>query len=210
MNDFPQRLVALRKALGLTQQGMADRMGLSMSYVHQLEVGKRTASDAVETLVRMLEHQLSAGMIEPGAVTAGRNLDQEAKAGDSRMIPVVGWAHAGEAASYDEMPLGWQDSVPTECRDPKAFAVRLEGDSMEPKFSEGDLLIVQPGEEIYGGCLAILKLANDGIIFRRVEKRGDLYRLVPLNTLYGVEELARESVVWIYPVWGMWRQLWRR
>ena len=191
---------------------MAERMGLSSSYVHQLEVSKRTPSDSVETLVRMMEDQVAAGMIEPEGDTKGPNKqDKEAGAAPTfSTVPVVGWAHAGSAESYEEMPKDWQDRVPTECRDPKAFAVRLEGDSMEPKFSDGDLLIVQPSEEVFSGCLAIMKLTNDGIIFRRVEKRGDNFRLVPLNAQYGVEEISSELVTWIYPVWGMWRQVWNR
>lgn len=126
------------------------------------------------------------------------------------MIPVIGWAHAGSAENYEEIPKDWQDAVPTECRDVKAFAVRLEGDSMSPDFNQGDLLILQPSEEVYSGCLAVVKLSNDGIIFRRVELRREHIKLVPLNPQYGMEEIPRSDIAWIFPVWGMWRQIWKR
>jgi SOS-response transcriptional repressor LexA len=124
-----------------------------------------------------------------------------------RLIPVVSWAHAGEAESFEELPESWQDRVPTECRDEKAFAVRLIGDSMGPLYVEGDLLVLQPGREIYSGCLAVVRLANDGILFRRVERRAERLVLVPLNQQYKTEEFACEEIAWAYPLWGMWRQV---
>ncbi len=125
----------------------------------------------------------------------------------SRMIPVVSWAHAGEADNFEELPKSWQDMVPTECRDPKAFAVRLIGDSMGPLYVEGDMLILQPGREIYSGCLAVVRLANDGILFRRVEVRGSDLLLVPLNPQYQAEKFPLSEISWAYPLWGMWRQV---
>ena len=127
----------------------------------------------------------------------------------TRFIPVIGWAHAGEAGNYEEIPESWQERVPTECRDPKAFAVRLEGDSMAQSYLEGDLLIVQPSEEIYNGCLAVIKMHSDGYIFRRIEIRKDFLRLIPLNPQWIAEELPTSEIAWAYPLYGMWRQVWK-
>ena len=185
---------------------MAERMGLSMSYVHQLEGGKRTPSHSVETLVRILEQQAEIAPGPPDSTPAeAEPRDQTLPA--CRMIPVVSWAHAGEAESFEELPESWQDRIPTECRDERAFAVRLIGDSMGPLYVEGDMLILQPGREIYSGCLAVVRLANDGILFRRVERRTDRLVLVPLNPQYKTEEFSCEEISWAYPLWGMWRQV---
>ncbi len=127
--------------------------------------------------------------------------------GSPRMIPVVSWAHAGTADSFEELPKSWQDMVPTECRDERAFAVRLIGDSMAPLFVEGDMLVLQPGREIYSGCLAVVRLANDGILFRRVERRAEKLVLIPLNPQYSSEEFSAGEISWAYPLWGMWRQV---
>jgi transcriptional regulator with XRE-family HTH domain len=37
--DFPQRLAALRKARGLTQQGLADRVSLHITQINRYETG---------------------------------------------------------------------------------------------------------------------------------------------------------------------------
>lgn len=126
-----------------------------------------------------------------------------------RRIPVLGWAHAGQAKAYEELPREFQDTVPTDCRDPQAFGVVLEGDSMEPSFREGDLLILMPGTRVHSGCLAVIRLADDGVLFRRIQIVGDRYRLLPLNPRYETEEFSQDQISWIYPVWGSWRQLWK-
>lgn len=214
MNEFPKRLQALRKGLRLTQSQLAEQMGLSMSYIHQLEAGKRTPSDSVETLVRMFESQLNAGMIgDPVTEMHKGTVMREDVAHyktTHRMIPVIGWAHAGSAESYEEIPAGWQHRIPTECHDVKAFAVSLEGDSMEPRFQEGDVLIVQPSEVPYSGCFVVAKFMNDGIVFRRLEMQGDRITLVPLNDRYPASTHGVEEFTWIYPVWGRWTQIWKR
>lgn len=129
---------------------------------------------------------------------------------ESRRIGVIGWAHAGQAASYEEIPESWQRTIPTDCRDPNAFAVTLEGDSMEPMFRDGDLLVLMPSERIHNGCIAVVRLVTDGILLRRLEIRGKKIRLVPLNReSYEVEEIDCEQVSWAYPVWGRWSQVWK-
>lgn len=128
---------------------------------------------------------------------------------ETRLIPVVGWAHAGDATGYEELPHSWQDMVPTECRDPHAFAVVLEGESMEPKFSPGDLLILQPSQEAFSGCLAVCRFKDDGVVFRRVEFLPDEIRLIALNPSYPTISYPRERFSWIYPLWGRWTQVWR-
>jgi SOS-response transcriptional repressor LexA len=127
-----------------------------------------------------------------------------------RMIPVIGWAHAGSAESYEEIPPTWQCKLATECRDAKAFAVTLEGDSMEPRFGEGDFIIVQPSETPYSGCFVVAKFANDGVIFRRLEMSGPVISMVPLNERYQVTTHRQEDFAWIYPVWGRWTQIWKK
>lgn len=49
--DFPQRLAALRKARGLTQQGLADRVSLHITQVNRYETGD--SQPTLDTLRRL-------------------------------------------------------------------------------------------------------------------------------------------------------------
>lgn len=207
VSDFPEKLRDLRHRLDLTQSQMAEKMGLSMSYVYQLEAGKRVPSDAVVALVTMLGEQLEAGLIELPSSSAAPAVAQEPVS--SRRIPVLGWAHAGQAAAYEELPHDYQVTIPTDCRDPKAFGVHLEGDSMRPQFDDGDLLVLMPSQEVYSGCFAVARFVDDGVVFRRIEFTGNQIQLVPLNERYQVTTHSREDFSWVYPVWGSWTQLWK-
>lgn len=187
---------------------MAEKMGLSMSYVHQLEAGKRTPSDAVETMVRMLEMQKESGWSNEDSAVV-REEEVPYRVNQPKQIRVLSWAHAGAAECFEELPSEWQQKISTDCRDPKAFALHLLGDSMAREFLEGDILTLMPSEQIYSNCLAVLKLATDGIVFRRVELRPDVIRMIPLNERYTVEEIPRDQVLWAYPVYEARRQLWK-
>jgi len=202
---------------------MADRLGISSTYVSSLENNRKQPSDAIVKHVDLLERAFNSGLFAAGPPSkkasasdfretlklAEDEAPYRVRSPAGRLIPVLGWAHAGEAATYEELPESWQDQVPTECRDVKAFAVRLEGESMEPKFSEGDLLILQPSKQPYNGCLAVCRFQNDGIVFRRLELLPGKVRLMALNPLYPPSEHSPEDFSWIYPVWGRWTQIWK-
>lgn len=169
-------------------------LGVSMEW---LLIGKEDQNNSGEGFGNSPRTSLHDGESEYVVIQKGRR------------IPVVGWAHAGEAQDYEELPADWQEWIPTDCRDAHAFAVRLEGESMAPRFEAGDVLVLMPEAEPYNGVLAVLRLATGGVIFRRVEMRGERLTLVPLNPQYRTEEFDRSEISWIYPVWGGWRQVWR-
>ena len=186
-------------------------MGVTAKYVGMIERGEKQVE---ETSSLGLLFQLKEGHpITPAALADSVAGDMLVAARDAarriRTIPVLGWAHAGEAASYEELPDSWVSNVPTECRDEKAFAVVLEGESMEPKYSAGDLLILQPSYEAYSGCLAVCRFKDDGVVFRRVELLPEAVRLIALNPAYPTESYPRDAFSWIYPLWGRWTQVWK-
>lgn len=226
ISDFVKRTDELSIRKGLNMSEIHGLLDISKAMVFAYRSGKNRITPKVWLKLQLAEQE--AGIIGvPSAQNAGsstypKELD-EAKIENvvpddasrqyqtfPRMIPVVGWAHAGEAESYEQLPNSWQHKIPTECRDVKAFAVELEGDSMEPKYSEGDMLIVQPSETAHSGSLVVARFANDGVVFRRLEVDGKTITLVPLNPRYRTSQYTPEDFSWIYPVWGRWTQIWRR
>ena len=127
-----------------------------------------------------------------------------------RWVPVVSWAHMGQAVCYEELPMTWQERIPTDCPDERAFAVTLVGDCMEPRYYAGELAIAMPSMDLRPGCLVLAKLANDGVIFRRYhEVDADTVRLTAYNPVFPEMVLPREAFHWIYPVYGTFKRDWR-
>jgi SOS-response transcriptional repressor LexA len=219
--NFPEKLLKLRKSLRLSQVALGSRLGLSSTYISALENGGREPSETVANYVDLLLQAFDAGLLVEGSPVktkddAGETPKNITKIKEDplpyrvqgmRKVPIVSWAHAGDAVSYEELPTHWQNSITTECRDPHAFAAILEGDSMRAtqpgiSFEPGDFIVAQPSEQAYSGCFAMAKFTNDGVIFRRFETTGEKVRLVPLNERYPVSEHTRDEFHWIYPVFA--------
>jgi phage repressor protein C with HTH and peptisase S24 domain len=72
-----------------------------------------------------------------------------------RLVPVINKVAAGYPRDFNDLdyPVGVADDYVRcpDLHDPNAFAVRVVGDSMEPKFREGDIVIFSPAAEVHNG-----------------------------------------------------------
>ncbi|MBT8152736.1 helix-turn-helix domain-containing protein [Epibacterium ulvae] len=113
-----------RLAAGLTQEALADRLGISVSLFNGLETGKRRVNEThLEGLSSVLGMPVSELIDEkrPTVVLAG-----EVRAG----------AEVAFSASGDGSRVECPPGLPS----PKMLAVLVEGDGMEPVYSRGDVL----------------------------------------------------------------------
>lgn len=118
-----------------------------------------------------------------------------------REVPVISWAHAGTAATFEEMPKHWQGKVATNSRDPRAFALTIEGDSMEPKFLQGDKVICEPSQPLINGKPVVAKFVNDAVQLRIYTKLpSGKIRLAPYNPVHPTVEHSAREFHWIFPV----------
>jgi SOS-response transcriptional repressor LexA len=94
----------------------------------------------------------------------------------SRSIPIV----AAPAASA--------------CDDAEAFALMVLGDSMEPEFVEGEVIVIEPSGELRDGSY-VLAQTQDDWIFRQLRRAGEAWTLAPLNPAYPTLPLADLAAV---------------
>ncbi len=212
--DFSTRVFDLmkrRREIGnkLTKDLLAAELGCSRTMLYNYEQGDPLPPPEILSSMNELEKQVGIEQMSSYSLSETPAGYSSQRRSQDRRIKVVGWAHAGEAASYEQMPDSWQETIPTDCRTPGAFAVRLQGDSMEPKFTDGDLLVLMPQEQAHSGVFAVVKFLDDGVLFRRVEFVGSVVRLMPLNERYEATDHARDEFAWIYPVWARTTQMWR-
>ncbi len=129
------------------------------------------------------------------------------------MMPVLGWAHAGAAVSYDEMPQNYLDSLPLTAKlaKKKVFGLIVEGDSMEPEVHPGDTVAVLLEEEFWSGCLVVSKFNDDDSVqIRRLQKiSAGKVRLIPYNQLYHSVEHTLDEFEWIRPIAFVYRDTMR-
>ncbi len=119
-----------------------------------------------------------------------------------RPIPIVSFAHAGEAATYEQLAAHEQEQMFTASSDPKAIAIIVEGDCMSPKIEPGDRVVLNPSRLPRNGQPCVTKLRNDGVIIRLYHREdAKTIRLISLNpTLYPDTVLKSSEYRWCWPV----------
>ena len=67
-----------------------------------------------------------------------------------RLVPIINKVSAGYPTDFNDLdyPVGVADDYVRcpDLHDPNAFAVRVIGDSMEPRFREGDIVVFSPAD----------------------------------------------------------------
>lgn len=96
--------------------------------------------------------------------------------------------------------------------DPDAFAARVVGDSMEPEYREGDVVVFSPARAVRNGMDVFARLEPDHeTTFKRVyfegESGSERIRLQPLNSKYPPRVVEREQVAGLYAAVTVMRRI---
>ena len=85
-----------------------------------------------------------------------------------------------------------EDAAHGACSGAEAFALLVLGDSMNPEFAEGDVIVIEPEGLATDGSFVLARHAGEWI-FRQLVAAGDGWQLRPLNPRYpslDLEDLA--------------------
>jgi SOS-response transcriptional repressor LexA len=196
-DNFAERMRFWRVSQKLTQAEAATQLDIDRAYLSQIERG-RPPGNALRTRFLLLE---KSSPISTNANTV--NL---------RNLPVLSWAQAGQATDYGEIPSEWEEVVPSDVSDERAFGVRLRGDSMEPRFSDGDIAVLLPNSAPTNGDIVVANLKNEGVLCKimHVQLDKNLIKLSSYNPAYPPMERHRDQFNWMFPVTSILKQLRRR
>lgn len=158
--DFPQRVRSAREKLDLTQEDVAQKLGVTASAVSTWEAGRaRPRLDKLTQLAELFGITVSELMGEP----AGQ---ERPVRGTSALVPLLGWAHMGEPV--DEGELHEVVEVPAEvaAAHPRAFCVHAQGDCMDNLYPTDAILLVDPDMEPVSGCAVLAETVDHGAVVR--------------------------------------------
>lgn len=125
-----------------------------------------------------------------------------------REVPVINNVKAGYPSEFTD--LGYPARVADEYMrvpdidDADAFGARVVGNSMEPDYREGDVVVFSPKATVYSGADCFVRLEPDHettfkrVYFERDEQGRELIRLQPLNSTYPPIVVPRERVAGLY------------
>ena len=193
MNTLGKILKEYRKNHGMSMATFAELSGLSKSYISMLENNKdprgNPITPSVETINRVakamgrtfesvfneLDSNVSVSVNNSG-------IPQNAFAIGKYRIPVVATVAAGEPIFSEESILEWIDYD----KDPRGevFGLRIKGDSMIPRISDGDTIVVDKSAVWEDGDIVVVTVnGNDGTC-KRIKKYKDGISLISLNPSY--------------------------
>lgn len=207
LRTFSWRVGNAADAAGLSQVEVAEKLGVSRSRVGNwfqgLNFPKKGERVALAKLLGVTLDWLIEGRTENDSTSPQGVAEARAQFGGPpvREVPVISWTHAGEAVDYQEMPKHFQGRVSTSATDIRAFAVKVEGDSMEPKVFAGDLVVCEPSRAPTNGKPVVAKYVSEEVQLRIYHKlpTGKI-RLAPVNPVYPTIEYEARRFLWIYPV----------
>lgn len=166
MNPFKE----MRMQHGFTQALLARRLGVNQTAISQWERGVTTPSPAL--LLKLCDLY---------GTSADYLLGREAHRG--RAIPVLGQVQAGLPVEAVEDVLDYEE-IPGDLADRgDFFALRIRGDSMEPRMREGDVVIVRRQATADTGDIVVALIGEEATI-KRLKKRGDGLMLIAFNPEY--------------------------
>lgn len=167
-----------------SQQAFADAVGISKGRVSQIldpdePFGERAARGYAERL------NLPTNWFEAGASNV-----RPAQLGERR-IPIISGVAAGSFREVvDAFAMGGgHESIFTDLElSPYSFALKIEGRSMLPDFTEGDRVIIDPDVRPHSGDFVVARDPKGGATFKKYRLRGvddagrEIFELIPLNS----------------------------
>ncbi len=189
---FSENLRRLMKEEGVTQMDLATATGLSQSAVSSYFTKGATPSGEILHLIAnyfgvTMEHILTG--TSPPTATRSPAPSQAPRHGGgpyfgtSGLVPIISWARAGQGHYYEDQ--GYDvPHIPTGCKDPNCYALTIVGDSMEPLYWDGDIVVVIPRGEPVNNGLVIVKTKEDEVLFKVYQTCKDpkLVLLTSINT----------------------------
>ena len=194
----------LAERYGLSASGLARRAGLDATSFNR---SKRTSPEgrdrwpSTESVAKIL-------------AATGASLDEfmrlvEPGIGQLKtMIPLIGMTQAGAGRYFtdDGMPAGgpgWEEVEFPDLSNEKVFALEVQGDSMEPLYRDGDVLIVSPTANVRKGDRVVVRTTAGEVTAKELKRRtAKSIELRSLNAAHPDRVIPASEIAWLARV--MW------
>lgn len=109
-------------------------------------------------------------------------------------IPVLGKVIAGYPVEAVENIIDYEEITSKMASLGEYFALQVKGDSMMPRFTEGDVVIVRKQDDVDNGDIAIMLVNGDEATIKKVQKFEGGINLIPSNPVYDVITYTNEEI----------------
>lgn len=186
-------LIKRRRArLNISAKELARQVGVSDAHIIYIENGHRKPSfEKVMNILAALGLSYEEAFREIGLLPM--NVEPARLGGRLYRIPIVTWVRAGrwqEVADAFE-PGDADEWIESDVTGKNVFALRIVGDSMEPEFKEGEVIVINPHVEAQPNDFVVIKNDIGEATFKQLKRYGQSWVLHPLNPNYPDQEVKR-------------------
>lgn len=204
-DDIWRAIDALAAEHGLTASGLARKAGLDPTTFNR---SKRVTGEgkarwpSTESVAKVLDAVGAPLERLTELITGNATTPRRTTAAAQRRIPLIGLAQAGAEGYFDDAgyPVGgsWDEIDLPSVADPHAYAVEISGDSMEPVYRDGDIVIVSPAAPTRRGDRVVVR-TNEGEVLAKelVRRSARRIELASLNPAFPDRGFDIDEVNWI-------------
>ena len=187
MKKYSNRVRELRLAKSLSQEQLAEKIGLTKQAISQYERGERSPSMEVLEALCDFFNVSSDFLLGFDSVTlrfVGKNEIDKLESKSSVRIPVLGRVAAGVPIDAIEDVLDWEEIPEAMAATGEFFGLKIKGDSMQPRIADGDVVIVRSQPDAESGDVVIVQVNGDHATCKRIIKHNTGISLVSFNPVY--------------------------
>lgn len=202
MGEVGRKLKEIRKKHNINQTELAEKLNFSRSYIAMLETEKNQIGGFIPSLdfIRILARSFSLSRNELEEL---RDSDKEKYMKKKEkipvhLVPVLNSISASRLLKWGdkEYPGDWAEGwveVDREVTDSHAFALRVEGDNMEPEFKEGEYVVIAPSLQWENGDYVVVSDSKGKKTLRKIAVSKDHVVLISENPKYEPVILNRDE-----------------
>lgn len=176
---FSKQLKQLRKQHNITQEALAALINVDRS-----SIGKYEGRSAVVPPADVLERIADVFNVSVDYLLGRDNASSLPQSTGGTWVPVLGRVAAGIPIEAIEEVEDYEEISPDMAKTGEFFALKIQGDSMEPKISNGDVVIVRQQPDCDNGDIAVVLVNGDEATVKRIKKSPEGIMLIPNNTSY--------------------------
>ncbi|QRG06441.1 helix-turn-helix transcriptional regulator [Xanthobacter dioxanivorans] len=198
---------------GLSTSALARRAGLDPTTFNR---SKRVTTDgrprwpSTESIAKALaatgtsaEHFFA--LLAPDAARgapAGFEEESLPLKGPIHAIRQIGFAQAGSGGFFDDagfpVGAGWDEIAFPEVEDAHAYALEIAGDSMQPVYRDGDIVVVSPAASVRRGDRVVLKTRDGEVLAKELVRKTTRHvELRSLNPAHEDRQIPLDQVDWM-------------
>ncbi len=192
---------------GLTENELATAIGVSRQTIENILADKFPKDIALwknfAKYFRLDVEFLPTGeSLSPTTLVKLSEGDHRSSNIEMRKVPLLSWSQIDQVVTDKELFRAVRSNVMLETTDvpgKRTFALRVKDNSMQPLFSEGEIIFVNPDLKYKPGHYVVVESQggrSGAAMLRQLKQLGSQYILHPLNRKYDDLPLTKEVQIY--------------